>query len=79
MELFDHGLMGAGGSRPWQYRTITPTSYAGALVRLYRASDPESVIRRLTEQLGVHHEALRNWIGHAEADAGERHTGPPAL
>ncbi|SCL17932.1 Transposase [Micromonospora inyonensis] len=41
-------------------------------VRLYRESDPKPVIRRLAEQLGVHHEALRNWIRQAEADAGER-------
>ncbi|WP_372433747.1 transposase [Micromonospora coerulea] len=41
-------------------------------VRLYRGSDPKPVIRRLAEQLGVHHEALRNWIRQAEADAGER-------
>jgi len=41
-------------------------------VRLYRESDPKPVIRRLAEQLGVHHEALRNWIRQAEADHGER-------
>ncbi|MEO3745312.1 transposase [Plantactinospora sp. B5E13] len=41
-------------------------------VRLYRESDPKPVIRRLAEQLGVQHEALRNWIRQAEADAGER-------
>ncbi|MEW1585703.1 transposase [Micromonospora vinacea] len=29
-------------------------------VRLYRESDPEPVIRQLSRQLGVHHEALRN-------------------
>ncbi|MFI9641116.1 transposase [Micromonospora sp. NPDC051925] len=45
-------------------------------VRLYRESDPKSVIRRLAEQLGVHHEALRNWIRQAEADADERHDRP---
>jgi transposase len=41
-------------------------------VRLYRESDPKPVIRQLARQLGVHHEALRNWIRQAEADAGER-------
>ncbi|AEM85524.1 transposase [Streptomyces violaceusniger] len=41
-------------------------------VRMYRASEPKPVIRRLAEELGVHHEALRNWIRQAEADAGER-------
>ncbi|MFG1886244.1 transposase [Micromonospora sp. NPDC049102] len=45
-------------------------------VRLYRESDPKPVFRRLAEQLGVHHEALRNWIRQAEADAGERDDRP---
>ncbi|WP_371686181.1 transposase [Micromonospora sp. 15K316] len=43
-------------------------------VRLYRESDPKPVARRLAEQLGVHHETLRNRIRQAEADmpAGSR-------
>ncbi|MGX1249624.1 putative transposase [Streptomyces ambofaciens] len=41
-------------------------------VRMYRASEPKPVIRRMAEELGVHHEALRGWIRQAEADAGER-------
>ncbi|MGW3565902.1 transposase [Streptomyces sp. NPDC000941] len=41
-------------------------------VRMYRASEPKPVIRRLAEELGVHHEALRGWIRQAEADDGER-------
>jgi transposase len=45
-------------------------------VRLYRDSDPKSVIKRLAEQLNVHPEALRNWIRQAEADAGERNDRP---
>ena len=45
-------------------------------VRLYRESDPKPVIRKLAEQLGVHHEALRNWIRQDQADAGERHDRP---
>lgn len=48
-------------------------------VRLYRESDPKPVIRRLAEQLGVHHEALRNWIRQAEADHGERHDRPTTV
>lgn len=45
-------------------------------VRLYRDSDPKPVIRRLAEQLGVHPEALRNWIRQDEADRGERDDRP---
>jgi transposase-like protein len=45
-------------------------------VRLYRESDPKPVIRRLAEQLGVRHEALRNWIRQDEADRGERDDRP---
>ncbi|MFF8100886.1 transposase [Streptomyces sp. NPDC016640] len=41
-------------------------------VRMYRASEPKPAIRRMAEELGVHHEALRGWIRQAEADAGER-------
>ena len=45
-------------------------------VRLYRTTAPRPTFRQLGEQLGVHHEALRNWIRQAEADAGERHDRP---
>ncbi|MHA6628129.1 transposase [Pseudonocardia sichuanensis] len=41
-------------------------------VRLYFESEPRPVIRRLAEQLGVHHEALRTWIRQAQADRGQR-------
>ncbi|MCQ8836325.1 transposase [Streptomyces malaysiensis] len=41
-------------------------------VRMYRAAEPKPVIRRMAEELGVHHEALRTWIRQAGADAGER-------
>lgn len=45
-------------------------------IKLYRESDPKPVIRRLAEQLGVHPEALRNWIRQDEADTGERSDRP---
>ncbi|MFE7398048.1 transposase [Streptomyces sp. NPDC057557] len=41
-------------------------------VRMYPTAEPKPVIRRMAEELGVHHEALRNGIRQAEADAGER-------
>lgn len=45
-------------------------------VRLYLESEPRPTFRRLGEQLNVHHEALRNWVRQAEADAGQRHDRP---
>ncbi|MBF6138395.1 transposase [Nocardia otitidiscaviarum] len=53
-----------------------PDELKARAVRLYRESDPKPTIRKLAEQLGVHHEALRNWIRQAEADAGEREDRP---
>ncbi|MFG2369657.1 transposase [Streptomyces mirabilis] len=41
-------------------------------VWMYRAAEPKSVIRRMAEDLCVHHEALRGWIRQAEVDADER-------
>ena len=55
---------------------VAPKKYPDELrrraVRLYRESDPKPVIRKLAEQLGVHHEALRGWIRQDKADQGER-------
>lgn len=45
-------------------------------MRLYRVSEPKPVIRRLAEQLGIHPEALRNWIRQDEADNGQRADQP---
>ncbi|MEU4303783.1 transposase [Kitasatospora aureofaciens] len=41
-------------------------------MEMYRAADPKPVIRQMARDLGVHHEALRNWIRQDEADRGER-------
>ncbi|MEK6439849.1 transposase [Pseudonocardia sp. T1-2H] len=65
-------MKGVSGAAPKKY----PDELRERAVRLYRESDPKPVIRRLAEQLGVHHEALRNWIRQAEADHGERHDRP---
>jgi transposase len=53
-----------------------PDELRARAVRLYRESDPKPVIRKLAEQLGVHHEALRNWIRQDQADRGERDDRP---
>ena len=53
-----------------------PTELRERAVRLYFESDPRPVVRRLAEQLGVHHEALRTWICQAQADRGERTDQP---
>jgi transposase len=59
---------------------VAPKKYPDELraraVRLYRESDPKPVIRQLAVQLGVHHEALRNWIRQDQADQGERTDRP---
>lgn len=48
-------------------------------VRLYRQSEPKPTIRRLAEQLGVHHEALRNWIRQAEKVEHDARPGPDGV
>ncbi|MGW7200153.1 transposase [Streptomyces chryseus] len=49
-----------------------PLELGERAVWMYRTAEPKSVIRRVAGELGVHHEALREWIRQAEADAGER-------
>ncbi|UIJ63767.1 transposase [Amycolatopsis acidiphila] len=71
-----HGPIGPEGARQWQHRRSTPDELPARAVRLYRDCDPKPVIRKLAEQLGVHHEALRNWIRQDEADRGERGDRP---
>jgi transposase len=41
-------------------------------MRLYRQAEPKPVIAHLADQLGIHREALRNWIRQDQADHGER-------
>lgn len=41
-------------------------------VRLWRDSQPRRPIAHVARELGVHPEALRNWIRQDEADRGER-------
>ncbi|TQM78212.1 transposase [Saccharothrix saharensis] len=68
----DYQLKKSSVAPPKKY----PDELRARAVRLYRESDPKPVIRRLAEQLGVHHEALRNWIRQDEADRGERDDRP---
>jgi transposase len=55
-----------------------PDELRARAVRLYREAEPKPVIRRLAEQLGVHPEALRNWIKQDQAGRGERDEQPGA-
>ena len=57
-------------ARPKKY----PDELRERAVRLVRESGRP--IAHVARDLGVHHEALRNWIRQAEADAGERHDRP---
>jgi transposase-like protein len=53
-----------------------PDELKARALRLYQDSDPKPTVRKLAAQLGVHHEALWNWIRQTEADAGERADRP---
>ncbi|WP_412075609.1 transposase [Streptomyces xanthophaeus] len=55
---------------PWSWKY--PLELRERAVRMYRTAEPKPVIRRMAEELGVHHEALRNWIRQDAADHGER-------
>jgi transposase len=48
-----------------------PVELRERAVRLYRESNPKPVIAQLARQLGVHPEAVRNWIRQDEADRGQ--------
>jgi len=55
-----------------------PADLRERAVALYLESSPRPAIRRLAEQVGVHPEALRNWIRKAEAQRGKRDERPVA-
>jgi transposase-like protein len=56
-----------------------PDELRARAVRLYRESNPKPTFRRLGERLGVHPEALGNWIRQDEADHGERDDRPSTV
>src|SRR6266508_4510871 len=55
---------------------VAPRKYPVELqeraVRLWRSEQPRRPIAHLARELGVHPEALRNWIRQDEANRGER-------
>jgi len=55
---------------------VAPRKYPVELqeraVRLWRSEQPRRPIAHLARELGVHPEALRNWIRQDEADRGQR-------
>ncbi|MEU8928169.1 transposase [Kitasatospora sp. NPDC048545] len=54
------------GHQKGAFAMAAPMKYPPELrqraVAAYRAADPKPVIRQMARDLGVHHEALRNWI-----------------
>src|SRR6266704_1238669 len=55
---------------------VAPRKYPVELqqraVRLWRSEQPRRPIAHMARELGVHPEALRNWIRQDEADRGQR-------
>jgi transposase len=49
-----------------------PVELQERAVRLWRSEQPPRPIAHLARELGVHPEALRNWIRQDEADRGQR-------
>ncbi|MFL5995232.1 MAG: transposase [Streptomyces sp.] len=45
---------------------VYPLELRERAVRMYRTAESKAVIRRMAEELGGHHEALRNWIRQAD-------------
>lgn len=53
-----------------------PAELRERAVRLWRESDPRPPISQVAKKLGIHPEALRNWIRQDEANKGERSDRP---
>lgn len=53
-----------------------PAELRERAVRLWRDSDPRPPIAHVAKKLGVHPEAMRNWIRQDEADRGDRSDRP---
>lgn len=53
-----------------------PAELRERAVRLWRDSDPRPPISHVAKKLGVHPEAMRNWIRQDEADRGDRSDRP---
>jgi transposase len=49
-----------------------PVELQERAVRLWRSEQPRRPIAQVARELGVHPEALRNWIRQDEADRGQR-------
>lgn len=71
------GLMGhEKGANDMPAPRKYPPELRERAVAMYHAADPKPVIRRMADDLGVHPEALRNWIRQDQADRGERDDRP---
>lgn len=53
-----------------------PAELRERAVRLWRDSEPRPPISHVAKKLGIHPEALRNWIRQDEANKGERSDRP---
>jgi transposase len=53
-----------------------PSELRERAVRMWRESTPQPPIAQVARRLGIHPEALRNWIRQDEADRGERGDRP---
>ena len=56
-----------------------PAELRERAVRMYREAEPKPVVRQMARQLGVHPEALRNWIRKDEDYQRSRYRGRGAV